>query len=230
MKWKLDKQRIKTLWDNQGYYWIIGICVCIVLGAAVFGRVDAYRKAQLEKNRPIDEIESVPVDVVPEFVDKLSDITLLDGKSAAITPRPTNTPLPPNKLDEWPIKGKVLREYAEAELIWQEGMGYWSTHDGIDIETFYGEVVRAVFAGKVKAVYKDKLLGNVIEIERRDGMRAKYCGLATLEIVKVGDNVEPGQAISAAGNSAYMEQVDGVHLHFELFINGKHVNPREYLP
>jgi murein DD-endopeptidase MepM/ murein hydrolase activator NlpD len=44
---------------------------------------------------------------------------------------------------------------------------------------------------------------------------------------KTGDRVKAGEPIAIVGNSG--EQTTGTHLHFELWINGSSVNPRDYI-
>lgn len=102
-------------------------------------------------------------------------------------------------------------------------------HTGIDLKTADGKGfdVVAALAGKVTKVENDPLVGRTIEVEHADKMVTVYQSLENV-IVKPGDSVTQGQVIGSAGRSEY-EKDAGVHLHFEVRIDGKPVNPETYL-
>jgi len=47
--------------------------------------------------------------------------------------------------------------------------------------------------------------------------------------VKAGEQVQQGQAIGNVGKTVSIEAADGAHLHFELIVDGKNVNPMDYI-
>lgn len=102
-------------------------------------------------------------------------------------------------------------------------------HTGIDLKSTDGksfEVVAAL-AGKVIKVENDPLVGKVVEVEHADQMVTVYQSLENT-VVKPGDQVTQGQVIGSAGRNEY-EKDSGVHLHFEVRVDNKPVNPEPYL-
>lgn len=102
-------------------------------------------------------------------------------------------------------------------------------HTGIDLKATDGKSfdVVAALAGKVTKVENDPLVGKTVEVEHADKMVTVYQCLENIT-VKPGDEVTQGQVIGSAGRNEY-EKDFGVHLHFEVHVDGKPVNPQQYL-
>ncbi|MGG1664609.1 peptidoglycan DD-metalloendopeptidase family protein [Brevibacillus sp. NRS-1366] len=102
-------------------------------------------------------------------------------------------------------------------------------HTGIDLKATDGKSfdVIAALAGKVVKVEKDPLVGNVVEVEHTDKMVTVYQSLENVT-VKPGAEVTQGQVIGSAGRNEY-EKDAGIHLHFEVLVDNKAVNPQQYL-
>lgn len=102
-------------------------------------------------------------------------------------------------------------------------------HTGIDLKATDGKSfdVIAALAGKVVKVEKDPLVGNTVEVEHADKMVTVYQSLENVT-VKPGDEVTQGQVIGSAGRNDY-EKDAGIHLHFEVRVDNKAVNPQQYL-
>lgn len=102
-------------------------------------------------------------------------------------------------------------------------------HTGIDLKAADGNSfdVVAVLEGKVTKVENDPLVGKFVEVEHADKLVSVYQGLEEVT-VKPGDEVTKGQILGSAGRNEY-EKDAGVHLHFEIHVDGKPVDPAEYL-
>lgn len=85
----------------------------------------------------------------------------------------------------------------------------------------------AALAGKVVKVENDPLVGKTVEVEHADKMVTVYQSLENTT-VKPGDEVTQGQVIGSAGRNEF-EKDFGVHLHFEVRVDDKPVNPQQYL-
>ncbi len=70
--------------------------------------------------------------------------------------------------------------------------------------------------------------GNVIEIDHGNGLVSLYGHNKDL-YVKVGDHVKRGQTISSMGNTGLVHGATGIHVHFEVRMNGDKKNPMLYL-
>jgi len=102
-------------------------------------------------------------------------------------------------------------------------------HTGIDLKSTDGKSfdVVAALAGKVIKVENDPLVGKLVEVEHADKLVTVYQSLENA-VVSPGDQVTQGQVIGSAGRNEY-EKDAGVHLHFEVRVDNKPVNPEQYL-
>ncbi|MFA5855091.1 MAG: M23 family metallopeptidase [Candidatus Gracilibacteria bacterium] len=69
--------------------------------------------------------------------------------------------------------------------------------------------------------------GNHITLDHGNGVQTFYAHCAEV-YVEVGDAVSQGQVIANTGNTGRVYGVTGIHLHFELIVNGEKVNPFDY--
>lgn len=97
-----------------------------------------------------------------------------------------------------------------------------TNHDGIDIDAPVGENVKAVLDGEVMFTdANNKDLGKVIVLRHANDVRTVYAHLSEID-VKNGDQVKQGDIIGKTGDTG---RVTAPHLHFEVWENGKPVNP-----
>lgn len=119
-----------------------------------------------------------------------------------------------------PANGEILRPYTGKSLVYSEYFDDWRVQKGVDISAPELGQVRAAANGRVKSVYKDNVLGIVIELQHGDFI-SRYGNLSTDELVKVGEEVVAGDVISGVGKSR-----DGkTYLHFEIEYKGEDIDP-----
>jgi len=99
-------------------------------------------------------------------------------------------------------------------------------HYGTDFDAKMGAPVYAIESGVVIFAGWNDAYGNLVIIDHGGG-RASWYGHASKLLVKVGDNVARGQQITQAGATGW---ATGPHLHLEIHINGKAVDPMTILP
>ncbi len=105
--------------------------------------------------------------------------------------------------------------------------GYPHFHTGIDLVEPFGSPVYAADDGVVALVGSSSSgYGNYVVIAHSGGLDTLYGHLSTT-VVKVGQTVAQGQPIGLEGSTG---NSTGAHLHFELRINQKPVDPTPYLP
>lgn len=109
------------------------------------------------------------------------------------------------------------------------GYRWGRLHSGVDISGngVYGKPVIAADGGKVVETNYGwgSGLGNYIIIDHGGGYRTVYAHLSSI-LVKTGQNVSKKQQIGRAGSSG---NSTGPHLHFEIRVNGRSVNPVPYI-
>jgi murein DD-endopeptidase MepM/ murein hydrolase activator NlpD len=108
------------------------------------------------------------------------------------------------------------------------GMRWGKLHAGIDIAAPIGTPVVAVKAGIVIAAGMHAVghgYGNGIDIRHPDGSISRYAHAEKI-LVRVGQPVKQGEQIMRMGCTGHCT---GPHLHFEIHVAGKPVDPRPYL-
>ena len=139
-------------------------------------------------------------------------------------------------LDGLEAARKILEEDPDAKILmisslaYDETMGDWRTHGGIDIAAEEGRKVLAAGEGQVAEVYDDAMMGTTVTILQPDGVTAVYSNLAQKTAVAVGDLVDTGAVLGEVGRTALAESGLEPHLHLELLADGEPVNPLAYLP
>lgn len=98
-------------------------------------------------------------------------------------------------------------------------------HDGMDISAPFAAPVVATGNGTVLFAQYDGEMGNLIKIDHGNGTQTWYAHLQTI-LVKVGDTVKRETVIGKVGTTG---RSTGPHLHYEVHVNGKLVNPANYL-
>ena len=124
---------------------------------------------------------------------------------------------------------QVVHDYSRDALIYNETMGWFETHKGVDLKSENSQDVLACEGGEVVKIYTNNLEGTVIVIKHDDHFSSKYSSLNSNVSVKIGDKVLKGQKIGEVSASAGEEVETGAHLHFELIKDNTQVNPNDYL-
>jgi murein DD-endopeptidase MepM/ murein hydrolase activator NlpD len=94
-------------------------------------------------------------------------------------------------------------------------------HFGLDFAGSMGEPVFAAAKGRVDRAEPKGEYGNFLSIDHGNGLVTTYSQLSRFA-VKTGDCVEPGVVIAFVGSTGLSA---GPHLHFEVWVDGKHVDP-----
>lgn len=151
--------------------------------------------------------------------------------SAAATDPITEAAAPESTLPVFimPTIGNVSKSYSVDVLVYSDTMEDYRTHSGIDICAGTGEGVMAAADGVVSEVYAHPMMGYTVVVRHDGSAETVYQNLAEDIAVSVGDTVKSGEVIGAIGDSALIEIAEEPHLHFELRVDGKAVNPLDYI-
>jgi murein DD-endopeptidase MepM/ murein hydrolase activator NlpD len=139
---------------------------------------------------------------------------------------PTNTVVSPYMPV---LNATIYKGYYGDELVFNETLKQWETHNGIDFQVANGSKVYSILDGKVAQVYSNVLDGTVVVVEHSDGLTSCYGSLDENVSVNVGDIVSRGDEIGVVSSSASSESSAGSHLHFSMLDNGKKIDPASYL-
>ena len=117
----------------------------------------------------------------------------------------------------WPMLGKLSSNY---------GMRKGSFHWGIDITGRVGAPIYAVAPGVVTSSGWGGSYGYMVHLQHKSGISTLYAHATKLNVAK-GDEVSQGDIIAYVGSTG---NSTGPHLHFEVKVHGRHVNPLSHLP
>ena len=122
----------------------------------------------------------------------------------------------------------ITKDYSDSELQYNETLKQWEAHKAIDFSAKDGSPVVAVYAGTVLEVGNNYLGGYYVVIQHDAGLKTIYKSLAKQLKVKKGDVVQKGTVLGNISNTAASETNQNAHLHFEVTLNDKPVNPNNY--
>ena len=124
----------------------------------------------------------------------------------------------------WAHLGKINNEFGFRRNPF--GGRSYEFHSGMDIDGEKGDMVVAPANGRVLKAGWQGGYGYLIEIDHGSGLTTRYGHLSKLG-VKEGDVVQRGQLIGLVGSTG---RSTGPHLHYELRLEEKAINPRRFLP
>ncbi len=98
-------------------------------------------------------------------------------------------------------------------------------HEGIDVSAPMGAEIEAPAAGVVTDVKWVDGYGNMLTVDHGYGLVTRYAHCSKILVVR-GQRVKRGQKIALIGSTGLST---GPHLHYEVWVNGKPVNPAKYV-
>ena len=123
------------------------------------------------------------------------------------------------KVATLPVTGTISSRYGVSSKI------RVSTHTGLDIAASTGTPIKVVADGTITFAAYSGSYGYLVKVDHGNGVETWY-GHTSKMLVKEGQAVKAGNTIALVGSTG---NSTGPHLHFEVRINGEHVNPQKYL-
>ena len=114
-----------------------------------------------------------------------------------------------------PLKGIITNEFDASKQ-----------HYGLDIVAKDNEAIKAVLEGTVIFTNWTLETGYIIAVQHPQNIISIYKHNSAI-LKKVGDVVKAGEPVAIIGNTG--ELASGPHLHFELWNDGRPVNPKDYI-
>jgi hypothetical protein len=123
----------------------------------------------------------------------------------------------------WPVRGRLSERFG-VRRIYNDGLGNWR-HGGYDIAAAGGTPVLAPAGGRVLFTAPFEAHGNTILIDHGFGVITTYLHLRAIR-VRSGEDVGKGQVIGEVGSTGGST---ADHLHFQINIHGRTVEPDDFL-
>ena len=124
----------------------------------------------------------------------------------------------------WPLESRIVS--TEFNPTADPSISDGRKHKGMDISTRSQIIpIYATANGKVVTANFDSGYGYQVIIDHGNGFTTLYAHCNEL-LVNAGDEVKKGDTIATTGNTGWST---GIHLHYEIMLNGVYQNPRDYL-
>lgn len=117
----------------------------------------------------------------------------------------------------WPVLAPISSPYGPRD---------GRNHNGLDLAANMGEPIKAARDGEVLLAGTVNGYGETVILRHEDGTQTLY-GHASRLLVKAGERVRQGEVIAEVGSTG---RSTGPHLHFEIIVNSKPLDPLLYLP
>lgn len=193
-------KKTSKVFDKEGFYIVLFVCLCIVAVAAV---LISRRNAELAKNalHGNNETQYTEPDNSKEVVENTEGD---DEEVAPVVNTPVENKEPSSdnnnsennggntaaEKDVWlkmPVEGEITKEFSKDVIVESLTLGQWETHEGIDIACDIGTPIKAAADGKVVEVRtEDNTIDSILKtgygisviIEHSNGLRTVYSNLA----------------------------------------------------
>jgi murein DD-endopeptidase MepM/ murein hydrolase activator NlpD len=161
-------------------------------------------------------------------------LALVTSADGSLDPRFQRLGLSLARMDALERGVEALPQHLPASLEYiSSGFGFRSDpftgggafHPGLDFRGPIGAPIYAAAAGRVSFVGQKSGYGNCVEIDHGNGLVTRYAHMSGFR-TQVGREVAPGAVIGLIGSTG---RSTGPHLHFEVRINDRPVNPRPFL-
>ena len=248
---QFDKDQKSSRWIPKGGGFYLALTFAVVaMGIGVWGSVNNSLRnnpftAEITAQNTINWENYVTRPVMEDFTQAVNDPAKnvpdprtapdqqpADNQQAAAATTATTTKEAAAKPENAPYTGTftlpfgttIIKDYSNGEMVKSATMGDWRVHNGVDFAGQANDPVKAIQSGAVKSVVVDPLWGITMTVDHGQGITARYCGLSEGSTPKEGQHVSAGEQIGVIAQVP-CESAEGVHLHFEISVNGKIADP-----
>lgn len=213
---RMDHNKARSFFGGRGFYIALVLCLAAIGVAGYFALVQQAKVAEEDKNTPVVRQEPVENIQQPEVKPD---------------PEPVQETLQPEELLPQvcsPLDGTTVTVFSMTELMYDETMADWRTHEGLDIQAAEGDAVKTAAAGEVTSVTRDELMGTTVCITHSGGYVTRYSSLQENPPISQGQQLKAGDIVGYVGTAA-AEATMGPHLHFAVEKDGSLIDPKEYI-
>ena len=219
------KQRVRLVARDVAF--LMGLGISLGTAFPVYSQVApgteviCYSVVTLEAGTDLRDIATLYNTTVAEIQKKNSAMPLKSGATLTLQENTLreSTPISRGNVEswKWPVSGDISQVY---------GSHNGEFHHGLDLAIPNGQLIRAARAGKVIKTDWFGVYGLTVMIDHGNGIQTLYAHNSKI-LVKDGETVTAGEEISLSGSTG---NSTGPHLHFEIRVNGRTVDPQSYLP
>ena len=124
----------------------------------------------------------------------------------------------------WPVKGHITSPFGGRTDPFNEEAT--EVHLGMDISALYGTQVHSPADGTIIYAQRKAAYGNLIIVDHGNGLTTRMGHLSRFN-VKVGQRIRKNDVVGYVGTTG---RSTAPHLHYEVRLNDRPVNPKNYLP
>lgn len=230
-----NKKGAAALLKGKGLYAALILCIAAA-GVASWSAVNSTIK-ELKNQQPLANSKEV-TSWAQDVEKKQEDVKITEGFSSSskessqqpsssgaqgASDNATGQQQQPAASFQLPADGEILAAFSGSELVYNDTMADWRTHNGIDIAAVKDTAVKAAAQGEVTRVYDDALWGTVVEQKSGD-LTLRYTGLNKEVSVHEGDTLAVGQTIGRVGEIPAEAKL-APHIHFEVLKGAAYQDP-----
>ncbi|MPW26990.1 peptidoglycan DD-metalloendopeptidase family protein [Alkalibaculum sp. M08DMB] len=241
------KQRFLKMLNKEGFYVGIFLSITLIATMVVYFTNSNFNNnlARDDENVVIESPETQDVSRVieeepeePKEPEETTEEKETTNETEPTEPEQTEQKTTTPQTSD-PLKD-IVNPVSSDEVVMAFSMGgapvysvtlneFRSDHSGVDLKADIGQDVKAAIDGKVIKIYNDNKLGQTIVIQHTDKVETRYSNLEEKVSVTLNESVKAGQVIGKVGKTATFESEEDPHLHFEIWKDGKCLDPSEYL-
>jgi murein DD-endopeptidase MepM/ murein hydrolase activator NlpD len=188
------------------------------------------RTRQLAIVAGIDDVDGAEAGIGGNAVDDSPDLDFMRYRADRLSDRLDTVAAKLEERTRWfsstpsvmPVKGILTSGFGNRR---DPITGRRAFHPALDIAAQPGREVRAPADGIVTRAGRIGGLGNAVYVSHGFGVNTRFGHLARLS-VKPGDRIERGDVLGVVGSTG---RATGYHLHYEVHVDGKPVNPLGYI-
>jgi len=184
-------------------------------------------KDNLDKNKnKLKKLEEKQLELKESQAKLEKEKTSLKVLSSSNSSNQSNNNTSPSSEDTAKGNGQFVWPTIGGQITSYQGMRWGKFHKGIDIAGPSDYSILAADSGKVTYAGWINGYGKTIKLDHNNGYITQYAHLNSIN-VNVGDVVSAGDNIGVMGSTG---RSTGIHLDFEVYLNGKLLNPVDVLP
>ena len=189
------------------------------------------KEDRIVQNIPAKEVQTPVInEIIAE--EEFTDIVPVNEEMTIVEEIPVEPESPQRELSfeeqlVRPVNGSVLIPYSMSASVYFPTLDHYSYNPAQIISAEQGTEVKACADGRVKEIYQDAVLGEVLKMDLGSGYEAVYGQLCNISVA-VGDYVSSGQVIAKVQSPTRFYTSEGSNLYFQLKADNEALNPEAY--